>query len=245
MPSGDLVATKVKETSMSNHQRQAAVGMLSALKLSFGLGNALCFCVIAALAHTAVQAQTLYRSVGPDGRVTFSDKPPAATAKITPLSANGRDTAAANASLPYALRQVVGRYPVTLFTSKDCAPCDEGRTLLRSRGIPFTEKTITNFEDAEALKRLADNPALPLLTLGGQQIKGYSSTEWTQYLNAAGYPEKSQLPAGYRYAEPTPLVAVTAPEAAAKPDTTTPAPAPAAVAPAPRTNPDNPAGIQF
>lgn len=87
-------------------------------------------------------------------------------------------------SLPYALRQVVGRYPVTLFTSKDCAPCDEGRTLLRSRGIPFTEKTVTRFETPKRSSAWRTTLALPLLTLGGQQIKGYSSGEWTQYLNA-------------------------------------------------------------
>ena len=208
----------------------------------------LCFCAVAMQTQTTAQAQTLYRIVGPDGRITFSDKPPTAAAKVTPLSADGKDAGNAASALPYELRQVAAKYPVTLFSAKECMPCDEGRTLLRSRGIPFTEKTVESNEDAESLKRLANTSSVPLLTVGGQQIKGYSAPEWTQYLNAAGYPEKNKLPAGYRYAEPSPLVAVKpaesttnaakAPEAPARPSAPTPAPAT-------RVTPSNPAGIQF
>ena len=230
---------------MADPQKLTQFKALNALKPLWHKGSVLFICIGAALASTAVQAQTLYRIVGPDGRITFSDKPPTAPAKVTSLSADGRETGATNASLPYELRQVASRYPVTLFTGKECAPCDEGRTLLRSRGIPFTEKTITSNEDAESLKRLADTTSLPLLTIGGQQIKGYSSPEWTQYLNAAGYPESSKLPANYRYAEPSPLVTVKEPEAPAKPNAVTPTPAPTAVTPPPRSNANNPAGIQF
>ncbi len=230
---------------MADSQKLILFKAPGALKPLWAMGSVLFFCAAATLASTVVQAQTLYRIVGPDGRITFSDKPPATPAKVTPLSADGKAAGAANASLPYELRQVASRYPVTLFTGKECAPCDEGRTLLRSRGIPFTEKTITSNEDAESLKRLADTTSLPLLTIGGQQIKGYSSPEWTQYLNAAGYPETSKLPANYRYAEPSPLVTVKAPEAVAAPNAPAPAPTPTAVTPPARTNADNPAGIQF
>lgn len=211
------------------------------------LGSALCFCALTALAQTSVQAQTLYRIVGPDGRITFSDKPPTTPAKVTELSADGANVGDATAALPYELRRVANKYPVTLFTSKECAPCDEGRTMLRSRGIPFAEKTINTNEDAESLKRLADTSSLPLLTVGGQQIKGYSAPEWTQYLTAAGYPEKSKLPASYHYSDPSPLVTIKAPAAPVAP-TESAAPSsrtPATATPSPRTNPNNPAGIQF
>lgn len=232
---------------MSNIQPHPDLYGKKARQPLYSLGRVLCILALTALTQTPAQAQTLYRIVGPDGRITFSDKPPATpAAKVTPLSADGKDTGTANASLPYELRQVASRYPVTLFTGQECSPCDEGRTLLRSRGIPFSEKTVTTNEDAESLKRLADTTSLPLLTIGSQQIKGYSSPEWTQYLNAAGYPERSQLPASYRYAEPSPLVTVKAPPTPAAPaESAPPRPAPAATAPPSRVNPDNPAGIQF
>lgn len=233
---------------MSNHQLQHQSQGSSAFKPSYLLVGVLCFFAATLLTHTAAQAQTLYRSVGPDGRVTFSDKPPASAAKVTPLSADGKEAGASGGALPFELRQVASKYPVTLFTSKECMPCDEGRTMLRSRGIPFSEKTVTSNEDAESLKRMADTTSLPLLTVGGQQIKGYSASEWTQYLNAAGYPEKSKLPANYRYAEPSPLVAAKPVDAAASPAKTPEAQPKASVtppAPATRVSPNNPAGIQF
>lgn len=234
---------------MPKHQRHTGLSTQKAFKPLYRLGSVLCFCVLATLAQTPVQAQTLYRIVGPDGRITFSDKAPVSDARVTPLGADGADAnaGAASAALPYALRQVASRYPVTLFTSAECAPCDQGRTLLRSRGIPYAEKTITSNEDVESLKRLADTNSLPLLTIGSQQIKGYSSQEWTQYLNAAGYPEKSQLPASYRYAEPSPLVTLKTPTApvAAPESSATPQAAPAPALPRTRITPNNPAGIQF
>lgn len=233
---------------MSMLQQHTDLRSKKAFKSLHSLEAVLCICVLTTIAQTSALAQTLYRSVGPDGRITFSDKPPASAARVTPLSADGKESGsgAANAALPYALRQVASRYPVTLFSSTECAPCDEGRTLLRSRGIPYSEKTISTSEDAESLKRLADTTSLPLLTIGSQQIKGYSSAEWTQYLNAAGYPEKNALPANYRYADPSPLITLKTADAPAAPsEATAPPVAPAAAIPRTRVTPNNPAGIQF
>jgi glutaredoxin len=193
-----------------------------------------------------VAAQNVYRTVAPDGRVTFSDTPPTTPGKVTPVTPGSRDTDAQGTGLPYELRQIVGKYPVTLYTSAACAPCDDGRNLLRKRGVPFSEKTITTSEDAESLKNLSNSAALPILTVGALQLKGFSSQEWTQYLDAAAYPERSKLAPGYRHPAATPLVAVQAP---AVPATTSGSPAesqakPAVAAP-PRVNTSNPAGIVF
>jgi len=207
--------------------------------------SALCAALLA-LAGLTAQAQAVYRIVGPDGKVTFSDKPPATAAKVTGLDTAASPASASNPALPYDLRQVVAKYPVTLYTSKECAPCDSGRNLLRTRGVPFSEKTITTADDSEALQRISGSTSLPFLTLGGQHIKGYSDAEWTQYLGAAGYPEKSKLPTNYRNPAATPLVAVQTPATAtaAQPSTPTATPQPAQPTP-PRVNPANPAGIQF
>jgi len=83
-------------------------------------------------------AQGVYRIVGPDGRVSFSDQPPAAQAPATAPA--GANRAGGSAALPYELRQASSRYPVTFYSAADCAPCNAGRNLLNSRGIPYTEK---------------------------------------------------------------------------------------------------------
>ncbi|WP_198972446.1 glutaredoxin family protein [Xylophilus sp. ASV27] len=185
------------------------------------------------------QAQQVFRIVGPDGRVTFSDRPDApAQARVAPLSP--RAGAPATAHLPYELKQVADRYPVTLYSTSDCEPCASARALLNARGVPFAEKTVTTPEDSAALKRISGDTSLPFATLGAQQLKGFSSAEWNQYLDAAGYPKQSQLPANYQASAPTPLVA----------RRSAPAPAPAQrteapAAPAPVPAPANPAGIRF
>ena len=196
-----------------------------------------------ALMALPVLAQGVYRIVGPDGRVTYSDQPPPTDAKSRPAGATGAASSATGGGpLPYELRQVTSRYPVTLYTSKECAPCNSGRNLLNARGIPYTEKTITTAQDAEAFKRLNGDGSLPFLTIGGQQIKGYSDGEWSQYLDAAGYPKQSQLPNNYQRPAPSPLVAVK-PVEVATPKSTTTATSPAAVPVAPPVT--NPAGIRF
>jgi glutaredoxin len=195
-----------------------------------------------ALAAPALQAQAIYRIVGPDGRVRFSDQPPSSTEKATALSPSGRSasTESAVGSLPLELRQVVSKFPVTLYTGDNCEPCNNGRSLLTARGIPFSERTVTTPQDAAALQRFSGQNSLPVLTIGGQRLDGFMSSDWSQYLDAAGYPQSSQLPSGYRNPAPTPLVPpakpVEAPAETARESAPLPPPGP---------TPDNPAGIQF
>jgi len=204
--------------------------------------------VFGALAAPWATAQGVYRIVGPDGKVSYSDQPPPANTKASVVGgASAGASAAANAQLPLELRQAVNRYPVTLYTATDCAPCNTGRNLLNARGVPYTEKTVHSAEDAAALKRLSGETSLPFLTIGGQQIKGFSDADWTQYLDAAGYPKQSVLPSGYRRPAATALV-VTQPAQAAATARPNGAQARPPVQPAetPVTPPtDNPAGIRF
>lgn len=208
--------------------------------LTLMLGSAALWCAVA-----GVQAQTIYRIVGADGKVTFSDKPPVSSdqGKVAGTGVGANAASANSAALPFELRQVVAKYPVTLYTSAKCAPCDAGRALLISRGVPFNERTVTTAEDNESLQRISGENSLPFLTIGGQRIKGLSDSEWTQYLDAAGYPKTSQLPASFKNAPPLPLVSLQKPVAA--PKTEEKAAAPGAPRPSTAVNPANPAGIQF
>ena len=205
--------------------------------------------LLMALVSVHAQAQGVYRIVGPDGKVTFSDRPPADATTAQPARTTNTGPAAANPSLPFELRQVANRFPVTLYTGSDCAPCVSAKNLLTQRGVPFTERTVSTNEDIAALQRLSGNSSLPFGTVGGQQLAGFSDAEWTQYLDAAGYPKQSQLPANYRQPGPTPLVAIKAVEPT---PAASDAPARAAAQrqrpPAPVNEgptPSNPAGIRF
>ena len=204
----------------------------------------------AGLSASAANAQQVYRIVSPDGEVSFSDQPPPVTSAAKSTSSAGSTAAssgAAGSALPYELRQIANKYPVTLYTGDNCAPCASARSLLTGRGVPFGEKTIVTPEDSKALQRMSGDTSLPFATIGGQQLNGFSNVEWTQFLNAAGYPAASALPANYRQAAAVPLVTMTVAPAAAPAAATTALPArpvPPPLAP-PATSANNPTGIRF
>jgi glutaredoxin len=195
------------------------------------------------MAIGSASAQTVYRVVGADGKVTFSDKPPVNTGNATSQELASVGATSSNQPLPFALRQIVAKYPVTLYSADNCGPCGSGRALLIGRGVPFTEKTVNSNEDAEALQRISGTNTIPFITIGGQQLKGYSDAEWNQFLNAAGYPKTSVLPANYKNPAATPLVVVQKPAAPADLKEATSAPT-VRSSPAPDTS-KNPAGIRF
>ena len=204
------------------------------------------FVACASLSGAVANAQ-VYRIVGPDGKVTFSDRAPS-DAKATPTQAvplTG-SPGTSTASLPAEVRQAAGRFPVTIYNGADCSPCLTARSFLLRRGVPFTEKSIVTEEDVQALQRISGGTSMPFATIGAQHIRGFNEVEWSQYLDAAGYPRSSQLPASYRNPDPTPLVAAQQPRPAAAAPTAARTPAPQAEAPAPsEPGPANPAGIRF
>ena len=194
-------------------------------------------------AGTAAQAQTVYRIVSADGKVTFADKPPATSdqGKVVGTGVGASGAASSTGGLAFELRQVVNKYPVALYTASKCSPCDAARAMLNSRGIPFIERTVNTPEDAESLQRISGDASLPFVTLGGQRLKGFTDSEWTQYLDAAGYPKTSMLAVGYKNPAPTPLVAIQKPVAPPPKVEEKLAPPP----PVPTKTADNPNGIIF
>jgi glutaredoxin len=200
------------------------------------------FAIVLALAVLAMHtAQAQYKVVGPDGKVTYTDRVPgAADGRVTSINSRG-GAASADAALPLELREPVSKFPVTLYvTTGSCDPCDSARQLLRGRGIPYAERQVVSVEDSDALERLSGGRDAPTLTIGSQTLRGLSSELWNSYLDGAGYPRESRLPKNYQYAAATPITD--------RRDTPVraPAPAPRASAPAeaPKAEPP-PGGIKF
>lgn len=166
-----------------------------------------------AAALAAPSAWALYKVIGPDGRVTYTDRLQAApTAAVVPL----REAADAGTTLPPTLRRLAERFPVTLYVAEGCgSTCDAARQLLQRRGIPFDERRVTSRAEIEAFERLSGGREAPTLAVGAQVLRGLSEPLWQQVLDAAGYPASSQLPRDYR--PPAPRSLIQAAEAAASP----------------------------
>lgn len=150
------------------------------------------------------QAFAQYKSVGPDGRVTYSDLPPPPGSKVVEQKKLAVETSA-NPALPFELQEATNKYPVLLYTGDNCAPCDEARAFLRGRGVPFTEKTVTSSEDIALFKQQSPDGTAPVLTVGSRKSVGYTQSSWTGLLDSAGYPRTAALPRDYRNPAPTAL----------------------------------------
>lgn len=200
----------------------------------------------ACLAQEAA-AQMIYRSVGPDGRMTFSDRELNAPRAAVSVADARAPTAASADALPFALREVQARFPVTLYAASNCSPCASARALLTLRGIPFTEFSVQTEADAQTLRALSGQDLLPFATIGQQHVRGFAADEWRQYLDAAGYPQTSALPSNYRAPAPRALAPVTpaAPGAAALAAAPARRGAPTPLPSTSRVTPTNPAGLSF
>lgn len=167
------------------------------------------------LAFASASAQ-VYKWTDAQGTVHYGDTPPPQAAS-SQLKTPSQDGAGQGAALPYELARAVKASPVTLYTTTQsaCAGCDQGRALLRARGVPYTEKTVNTDEDKELLRQLDARLELPLLVVGSRKVAGFQEAAWQAALTAAAYPRSAQLPSGYRQAVPEPA-------AAASPTTTAP-----------------------
>jgi glutaredoxin len=148
----------------------------------------------------AASAQ-IYRWKDANGVTHFSDTPPAsvpATKIEVPASTE------ATPALPFELALAIKNHPVTLYTTAQCAACDQGRALLQARGVPYTEKTVSNASDHAALRQVGGASQLPLLLVGRNKFIGYEQVTWDAALTAASYPMQSILPSGYRQPAPKP-----------------------------------------
>ncbi|HZW75719.1 MAG TPA: glutaredoxin family protein, partial [Caldimonas sp.] len=150
---------------------------------------------LSALAATVPLAHAQYKVIGNDGKVTYTDRAPnTSDARVTALGARAQADAV-EPELPFELRQVASKYPVTLYTTTGvCDACAAGRQLLKQRGIPYTERQAVTSEDVDALERLSGGRDAPTLTIGSQVVRGLAHDTWNQYLDAAGYPRESKLP---------------------------------------------------
>ncbi len=169
-----------------------------------GLSLRAAVCAAACLA--AGPSLALYKVVGPDGKVTYTDRAPTSSeGRVSPL--NSRAVAVeAEPAMPAELRQALSRYPVTLYTiAGSCEPCDAARALLRTRGVPYAERQVVSAEDGDAFQKLTGGRDAPVLAIGTQQLRGLSPDTWNSYLDSAGYPRESKLPPGYAFASPSPL----------------------------------------
>jgi glutaredoxin len=148
----------------------------------------------------AAAAQELYRWIDERGRTHVTDIPPPPGArdvrKLNPGAVPDSAPAKPAAEVPYVLDVAMKQYPVTLYTSPNCAaPCGMARELLNKRGVPFNEVQVWEEEGNEELKKLSGKTQVPTLKVGRTVYSGYEAAAYDGLLDSAGYPKTGVLPA--------------------------------------------------
>lgn len=152
------------------------------------LATAFTACLLAASMCTA-HAQT-YRWTDSSGHTIISDTPPPSQAR---QAARVGGKAQPDDGLPFATRQAAARFPVTLYTTADCGEeCQPARDLLKTRGVPFTEKIVQTEAEQAALKALVGDLFVPSLQVGRQHQRGFNASLYEQMLDLAGYPKSGK-----------------------------------------------------
>ncbi len=150
----------------------------------------LCLMLTATLAVAAV-----YRWVDADGKVHFSDTPPAGVTSqemalptpdvlpaptVVPAEAKAGQSRSAEEK-PTTSRVSSEGANVEIYVTDWCPYCRKAESWFKSRGIPFAAYDIE--KDSRAAQRkedLSNAPGVPLVVICGKQIPGYSPMDFEE-----------------------------------------------------------------
>ena len=142
------------------------------------------FLVVAVSATTALHAQSLYKSVGPDGKIIYSDRPPVEGRIVKTMKFENLPSSALPASATSNVEQLrknkvlppstipVGS--VVLYSASWCGYCKKAKSYLASKNIRYQEVDIDTKDGMVAFARAGGGKGVPLLIAGDQRVQGFS-----------------------------------------------------------------------
>ena len=160
--------------------------------MSRSLAVLLLFVAQTVAAGDAPTATTLYKSVGPDGKVVYGDRPPgdgrsAQTLKFENLPSSPLSPA----TLAYleelkkrgaAQQAALPSGELLLFTATWCVYCKQAKAYLAAKGLPYREIDIESNAGAASYAQAGGQRGVPLLFKGGQRVLGFSATAYDSLL---------------------------------------------------------------
>ena len=134
--------------------------------------------------------ETMYKSITPDGRVIFSDRPPANARVEKTMTYENLPATALPAATSSALEQlkrsrpaaspVVSSEGVVLYSAAWCGYCTRAKAYLADKRIAFREIDIDTDDGKLAYAQAGGGKGVPLLIVGGQRIQGFSGAAYDE-----------------------------------------------------------------
>jgi glutaredoxin len=132
-----------------------------------------------------VSAQQIHRWVDADGRVQYTDQPPAGV-KSSPVrsrisSYSGTPVVSGTASAGAT------RPEIKMYSTDWCGYCRKARDFFARQGIRYTELDVDKSPAARAEYQRMGARGVPVILVGTQRMNGYSEERLAAMLKAAGY----------------------------------------------------------
>jgi glutaredoxin len=146
------------------------------------------FALLATFVAGSAAAQ-LYRWVDAEGKVHYTDQPPANARSVETHKATAN---VVTSTAPFAVQQATKNFPVKIYTGTNCgSPCSDARDLLGKRGVPFAEVSVTQPAQLDELKKVSGGEEVPIVLVGRAVLKGFEPTSLNAALDNAGYPRNA------------------------------------------------------
>ena len=135
-----------------------------------------CILLTALLCCASAGAQTLYKVVGPDGKIVYSSEKPNVAHTTLRVSA----VAGTGPSVPQARK-------VVLYTATWCGYCAQARAYMGSKGIRFEEIDVETSYGRSAFASATGSPrtpepnrasGIPYLVAGDMKQRGFSAESY-------------------------------------------------------------------
>lgn len=157
------------------------------------LATAICAAVM--LLSTA-HGQQLYKSVGPDGRVVYSDRQPTQGRLEKTIKYEEQPSSnLATQSVSYVeqLRRLRASAPkvavapdaIVLYSAAWCRYCDQAKAFLARRNIPYRKVDIDTPEGLAAFAGAGGGKGVPLLVRGATRLQGFSLASYESVFRTA------------------------------------------------------------
>lgn len=141
--------------------------------------------LLALLVAAAAQSATLYKSIGPDGQVVYSDRPPQ-SGKLEktfdfgnlPSSPVPETVTRYRQDLEKSMQQRLaaappGRGPV-LYRAAWCGYCRQAEAYLAEKRISYTKIDIDTPEGKTAFAAAGGGKGIPFMVANGKELRGYT-----------------------------------------------------------------------
>jgi glutaredoxin len=134
------------------------------------------------------QAGAIYKQVAPDGRITYTDRPPPGAKVEVAAEAPNPPPGAAPAAVPPAPQRGTikpvnssASGGVVLYVTSWCPYCRKAQDYLSRKGIRYSSVDIETPRGRDAYRAAGGGGGVPLMVSGARRVQGYSEGSYDAF----------------------------------------------------------------